>query len=237
MRISARVVFQLALLPAVAAGLLVPGASAGQVSITFGGSVTGPGKAASLPTNVAVGEAISGYFTYTYPASGSSGSYSFAGTGQTLLFSIPILNNTATFSDQNSNVSPNEYTITIKDTGSKGATFDLFVDEINTYGKPSGATLDLLFTSSTYTGLALPSSSAAFTAAFAFTNGKFQWDPGGEGIGGNLNVINGQTVPEPSSLILVVMAMVTCAAASASIARRKAAATLGRERAAQPTHC
>jgi hypothetical protein len=206
--------------------LLVPCASAGQVTNTFNGTVTGPGPGITLPPNVAVGESISGYFTYTTMPTSGTGVYNFAGTGQSFIFSIPILNNTSTFSDQNSNVSPNNiYKITITDTGTKGATFDVFASMIDSSGK-TGITCDILFTSSTYTGLALPSSTAAFTAAFANTKASFNWDPGDLGIGADITIINGQSVPEPPSLVLAVVAMSTCIAGSVIISRRKSARAL-----------
>jgi hypothetical protein len=224
----ARVFLQSTLLATVMAGLFVPDASAGQVTTTFGGTVTGPGTGVSLPSTlgtpsypVQVGDTISGYFTYTVPVSGS-GPYSFAGTGQTLLFSIPVNNGNSTFSGQNSNSGTLDlYKITVTGTG-KGATLDLSVDMINTYGKTAGATCDLKFTSisATYAG-GLPASSTAFSSDFG-TTGKFNWDPGGSGIGGIINNINGQSVPEPSSFILMSVAMATLGMGLA-ISRRKLA--------------
>ena len=168
MRIGARAIFRSTLLLAIAAGMVSSHAVAGQITVTFQGTVTGAGTGIHLPTNVLVGQTISGYFTYNPLQTGSSGTYNFAGTGQSEIFSIPILNNTSTFSGQNSTVAPNNvYTVKITDTGAKGATFDVFVDMINTAGKTSGTTCDILFTSTTYTGVALPQTQAAFTTAFA----------------------------------------------------------------------
>ena len=235
MRIRARAVFRPMLLLFVGAVLLVPDASAGQVTITFGGTVTGTGTGISFPPNVQVGQSISGYFTYNVPASGTNGTYNFAGTNQSLIFSIPILGNTSTFSGQNSNVAPkNTYTVKIVDTGVKGATFDVAADLINAAGK-TGVTCDILFTSSTYTGVALPASSAAFSAAFAKTTAKFNWDPGGLGIAADINIINGEAVPEPSSLVLAVIGMAACTVGSVVVSRRrKAAKVLESDRSGEP---
>jgi hypothetical protein len=209
MTIGARAVFPSILLLAIAVGMLPSSAVAGQVTITFQGTVTGAGPGVQLPPNVLVGQTISGYFTYNPLQVGSSGTYNFAGSGQSEIFSIPILNNTSTFSDQNSSVVPNNvYTAKITDTGAKGATFDVFADMINTDGKTNGTTCDILFTSSTYTGVALPQTQAAFTTAFASHIGKFNWDPDHDGIGGDINIINGQSVvPEPSSMALALVAL------------------------------
>lgn len=243
MRIRARAVVRPILLLLLGALLLVPDAQAGsvQVSITFGGTVTGTGNGASFPPNVQVGQSISGVFTYSVPFSGTGGTYNFAGTGQSELFSIPILNNTSTFGGQNNSVAPNNvYTVKITDTGTKGATFDIFADLINTAGK-TGVTCDILFTSTTYTGTALPTSSTAFAAAFANVKGKFLWDPPGAqggtlGIEADITTIAGQSVPEPSGLVLAVIGMATCTAGSVIASRRrKAGKSVESDRAGEPT--
>jgi hypothetical protein len=234
MRIGVRAIFRSTLALALAAGMLVPNATAGQVTVTFQGTVTGAGTGVHLPTNVQVGQTISGYFTYNPLQTGSSGNYNFAGTGQSEIFSIPILNNTATFSGQNSNVAPNNvYAVKITDTGVKGATFDVSVDMINTAGKTTGTTCDILFTSSTYTGVALPQTQAAFTAAFASSTAKFNWDPDGDGIGADINIINGQAVPEPSSMVLALVAM---AGFAGFFICRRVPKVLKRDQIAQPSH-
>ena len=65
----ARLFLQSTLLATLMAGLFVPDASAGGITISFSGTVTGPGTGAKLPSNsqgdpVLVGDTISGYFTY-----------------------------------------------------------------------------------------------------------------------------------------------------------------------------
>jgi hypothetical protein len=210
-------------------------AAAGQITISFQGTVTGPGTGVTLPPNVQVGDSISGFFTYTVPRTGTNGTYDFKGTGQTMLFSIPILNNTQTFSDQNSNVAPNNtYTIKITPTGTKGATFDVFTSQINSYGKTTAATCDLLFTSTTYTGTALPTSTGAFTAAFASVTGKFNWDPGGIGVGGDITIINGQAVPEPSGSVLAGIGTAGIALCLIVSRQKKAASFRAPSRVAKP---
>jgi hypothetical protein len=219
----ARLFLQSTLLATLMAGLFVRDASAGAITITFGGTVTGPGTGATLPSNsqgdpVVVGDTISGYFTYNSGGAGN-GTYSFVGTGQTLLFSIPVANNT-TFGDQNNNASPNNvYQIVTTGTG-KGATLNMQADMTSAGGKPAGkTTIDLIFTSTNaaYTG-GLPASAAAFTSDFSGP-AKFFWDPGNVGIGGNIAVTG---VPEPSSVILMGVAMATLGMGLA-ISRRKLA--------------
>ena len=216
-----RLFLQSTLLATLMAGLFVPDASAGGITISFSGTVTGPGTGAKLPSNsqgdpVLVGDTISGYFTYNSGGAGN-GTYSFVGTGQTLLFSIPVANNT-TFQDQNNNASPsNVYQIVTTGTG-KGATLNMQADMMSAGGKPTGATtIDLIFTSTNaaYTG-GLPASTSAFLSDFSGP-AKFFWDPGNVGIGGNI-----AAVPEPSSVILMGVAMATLGMGLA-ISRRKLA--------------
>jgi hypothetical protein len=230
MRNSARVILQPTLFLFLGLVFLVSGAQAAGVNITFGGTVTGTGSGTSFPPGVAVGQSISGAFTFNFPATGSNGTYDFKATGQTELFSIPINNGTSTFGGQNQNTAPNNvYTIKITDTGAQGATFDIFTDLIDAAGK-TGVTCDILFTSTTYTGLALPSSSGAFTSAFGNLKGKFTWDPPGAqssgdslGITADITTINNQAVPEPSGLVLAVIGLATCTAGSLIVARRRKA--------------
>ncbi len=220
MKISARVFLPSILVVALTSGVLVSDATATSVQITFGGHVTGTGTGVSFPDGangvpVAVGNSISGYFTYntSQANNGTTGVYSFVSNPQTMIFSIPTDNDLSTFGGQNSITAPkDEYTIKITYSG-KVATFDVSMDLINTYNKTGGTTCDLSFTSSTYTGYALPTL-ATFQADFTYNNGSFNWDPppisgqgGGPGVGGVLNMIAGQmSAPEPSSLILMTTA-------------------------------
>jgi len=75
-----------------------------------------------------------------------------------------------------------------------------------------GAFIDLLLTSQTYVGKALPTSTNI--GQFLTTTATLTWDPpGGPGFTGTIDNFNGvQTVPEPSSLVLAIVAMATCTA-------------------------
>jgi hypothetical protein len=90
--------------------------------------------------------------------------------------------------------------------------------------------VDLVFTGKNAT-TTLPTSQAAFTAEYTAKAATLNWDPppisgqGGPtyGIGATLNFINGESiVPEPSSLILMGMA-VAVGGIGLAISRRRAA--------------
>jgi hypothetical protein len=225
MKLRTLVFFQWAVVMTLACCSLVGEAMGGSITIDFQGTVGQPMAGYTMPTGVAVGQILSGSFTYVTTQTGKNGVYSFAGTNQTSVFSIPA----APFSNQNSNVAGwNTYTITITDTGSKGATFDLAMDMVNAAGKGNkDVTLDIKFTSTTYTGLALPQTGAAFNSAFAVSAGTFEWDPKKIEIRSDDLMANG--VPEPSGLVLASIGMATCAA-SVLISRRHASAVAERRR-------
>jgi hypothetical protein len=165
-----------------------------------------------LPGNVKAGDSLTGSFSYNSAQTGSNGVFSFTGPIQTFLYSISTPGfNPALFSDQFSG-SPATFTITIKDTGSKGATFDVHALTIggSQSTKGAGGFVDLLFTSATYTGHALPQSQSAFDSAFANTAATLTWDPDGTSFTATIFLIDGQYVPEPSSLGLAIVAMMVC---------------------------
>jgi hypothetical protein len=212
MRISARVYLQSILLVGITAGLLAPNATAGSLTISFAGYVNGTGPGATFPTGLAVGDKIAGSFTFNASKSASSqGVYQFGGAAPApaLLFAIPypLSNPTNQFGDSYSTgLNPNTFTITISYVGTT-ATFDVHANTTGAgYTKTGGAFVDIKFTSTTYTGYALPQTLAAFNAAFATTTAKFIWDPGDPGVGGTITNINGLSVPEPSSLTLLTVA-------------------------------
>jgi hypothetical protein len=229
MKTIAQTVFNASLLLALAAVLMVPDASAGNITIGFSGHVAGTGNGDTLPTGVQLGYSLSGSFGYNpaLPAS-SQGVYQFGGgtVTPTALFAIPTPqpNPTGQFGDSYSaTLNPNTYTITITDTGPVGATLVVKANSTGAgFSKPGGAFIQLTFTSSTYTGFALPQSNAQFDAAFGNQFGAFLWDPDGTGASGPIDNIDGIPVPEPSSFILLGLAMSTCGVGFA-ISRRKLA--------------
>jgi hypothetical protein len=225
MRKSASFLLRSTLLSSILAGMLVSDAAAGSVNISFSGTVNPAPSGVTLPDNVVSGDALTGSLAYNSAQTGSNGVYSFTGPIQSFLYSIATPGyNPALFSDQYSG-SPAAFTITIADTGSKGATFDLHAITIggSEGTKTGGGFVDMLFTSSTYTGHALPQSQTAFDNAFGTTAAKLTWDPDGTGFTATIFFIDGQFVPEPSSLGLAIVAMAICTGGFV-ICRRKAAA-------------
>ena len=227
MRISAGAFLRSTVLLALTGGLLLPDASAGNVTIGFGGFVNGAGTGKFLPTGLAVNDPITGSFGYNPLQAGSQGLYSFGASSVTpaLAFAIsfPLGNPTSSFGDSYAKtLSPNTFTIQITDTGTKGATLLLTTNTTGAgFSKPGGAFVTLTFTSSTYTGVALPQTMAAFDAAFGVQKAAFLWDPEGPGVGGVIDQIDGNSItPEPSSFILLGVAMAT-GGIGLAISRRK----------------
>jgi hypothetical protein len=224
MRISAPELLRSSFLLFLLAGPLAMDAAAGSVNVSFSGLVNPPASGITLPAHVLPNDAITGSFSYNSAQTGSNGVYSFTGPIQSFLYSISTPGyNPALFSDQYSG-SPNTFKITITDTGTKGATLDLHALTIGGSQSPKagGGFVDMLFTSSTYTGHALPQSQAAFDSAFATSVATLTWDPNGIGFTATIFYIDGLFVPEPSSLGLATVAITICAGA-ALVRRRKVA--------------
>ena len=154
--------------------------------------------------------------------SGKSGVYTFTGSATGLqAYSFSINENAPVFQDSyNPKNTTAEFVITIVDTGTKGATMTVDIGTVETLAKSPTGFVKLVFTSSTYTGLALPSTQAAFDSAFATTAGSFTWDPSnGPAFNGPITEIDGISVPEPSSFVLVSAA--TCGVGLLISRRRK----------------
>ncbi len=235
MKIVPRVFLQSTLLWALVVGCLVPDADASSVNTTYGGTVNPPSPGITLPANVQANNAITGGFSYNPLQHGVNGVYTFTGTGpaQSFSFSIQTGGTPALFSDAFPGGSA-LYTITIKDTGTKGATMDIHAAMTGGTSGPAkpNAFVDLLLTSTTYTGLALPANQTALQSAFLSAPGHLVWDPpavtpfdstGTIGFSATIDIFNGQVVPEPSSMVLAIAAMATCTVGILTC-RRKAAA-------------
>ncbi len=214
---------------AIVLGSTAAHASSTTLSAQFTGSVTGlaPGVP-SYPGTVTTGDAITGSFAYdpSQVGSSASGVYTFTTpTGnihQALTFAISVAN----FGDGYLNSS---YTVTIKDTGTKGATLDIHAvtaAQKTVDNKVEYAYIDLTFTSTTYTGTLLPTTTTGLSS-FNLSNGSLIWDPGGNsGLQGTVGVTGGSlfgpaSVPEPSSLTLAFIA-VAMGSVGYFTARRKA---------------
>jgi PEP-CTERM motif len=237
MRISARAIFQSILLLSLTAGMAVPEAAAGSIVTFYGGKVTGVLPGHIYPANVATNNVINGsnsFFSYdptkTPSGNNSNGIYNFTGSGQGLAVivnTVPSGPYGATWSDS---YAPNgSYQIKMVVSGTT-TTMEVLVATTGGSGQgKTGAGVELDFTSTTYTGsgtagrFALPT--ATNIGAFLSTAGKITWDPGPQGWMGDITEINGQSVPEPSSLVLAGIAMATTGG-FLMISRRKAAGRL-----------
>jgi hypothetical protein len=234
MRISARAFLQSTLLSCLTVGLLVGDAVAGPVSpvsVNFGGKVTSALPNDSFPGNVQVPDIITNNsaFGYNSGQAGVGGKYIFTGTTQTLSLQVSTPGfPTTTWSDGYAG-SPALYMVTMTKSGST-TKMDLHVATSGgtaEAGSKTNAAVDLILTSTTYTGgTTLPN--ATTISSFLLTPASLVWDPPGaqgepgQGFNGFINVFNGTTVPEPSSLVLGIVALATCSGGFL-ITRRRAA--------------
>ncbi len=229
MRFSASALIRATVVWSFAVWLLLPDAAATSVNISFSGTVNPAPTGITLPGNVAAGDSLTGSFSYNASQTGSKGVYSFTGPIQSFLYSIATPGyNPALFSDQYSG-SPSTFTITIKDTGSGGATLDVHCLTIGGSESPKagGGTIDMLFTAKTYSGVALPQTQTAFDNAFAPTSlplPTLTWDPDGIGFTATISIVDGVSIPEPSTLALGLVALGLCIAGFV-IGRRKTASS------------
>jgi hypothetical protein len=229
MRPSAAALIRATMVCSLPAWISLPNAAATTVNISFSGTVNPPSAGITLPANVETGDSLSGSLSYNPSQTGSKGVYSFTGPIQTFLYSIMTPGfNPALFSDQYKG-SPAAFTITITDTTSGGATLDVHCLTVggSESSKAGGGTVDLLFTATTYSGLALPQNQAAFDNAFATSKDPrptLTWDPDGIGFTATISLVDGFffSIPEPSTLAMGIIALALCSARFA-IVRRKAA--------------
>ncbi len=235
MRISARAFFRSSLLLSLTAGLLITDAVAGSISVNYGGTVAGVLPGDSFPGNVKISDVITNNSSFAYnPAQTPntnlpSGKYTFTGTAQGFSLFVNTPGTSTTFWSDAYLGNPNTYMIIMTKSGST-TTMDIHVamqGGPTLAGAKTKALLDLDLVSTTYTGgLALPNSTTI--NAFLLTPAKLIWDPpGAQGVGdqgftGFIDVFNGQTVPEPSSLVLAIVGVATCTG-GILISRRKAA--------------
>ncbi|MFI5457560.1 MAG: hypothetical protein ACHRXM_19125 [Isosphaerales bacterium] len=239
MKIAARVFIQSTLLLSLVAGPLVRDAVAGSSTITSYGGTVNPLTQAQIqagitfPGNVVAGDAITGSFGFNstqFSGSITSGIYTFTGSaplGQSFSLNVATPNtSTGGWSDfYGANGAMYMITMTAKGSNTP-ATMDLHVSTVGGPGvvKP-GAFIDLTLTSTTYTGgKALPT--ATTISQFLTNSAALNWDPpgGSQGFTGTIDNFNGVQTPEPSSLVLAIVAMATTG--GFLIARRKPARAL-----------
>ena len=228
MYIRPREFLQSILLLTLVAGTSMPASAASLVSVNFAGTVNPQIPGFAFPGNVQQGDFISGSLSYNPSQFGNKGSglYTFSSTSpssQTLPFQVVTPGFTpATFADE---YFTGAYSIQVKDIGSKGATLDIHavtVFEQSAGPPPVFATVDVILNSSTYTGLTLPTSTTI--SSFVTSPGTLTWDPMSAAFTADLFIINGQVVPEPSSMVLALVAIGTGAAGFVVSRRRGVAA-------------
>jgi len=247
MRFIARVFLQSTLLLAVVGGFLVSDAfavSQNVITVTYGGSVKTVSSQMVTDTGVVVGDPIpiaaGSMFSYNANQLGSGGLYTFTGaqSTNTHTFNVFIYNSGGTqqFMDSfTNNAAPPANYFAIKMTAPSGSTpAEMQIMGDTTYkqgsglthsGTPSTVAYDLILKNPSYMGTAPPAlpNSAAAINAFLTTPGTLIWDPPGDKFTASIDNFNGQTVPEPSGLVLALSAMAVCTAGFL-ISRRKAAA-------------
>ena len=227
MRSRSRAFLPVTLLLSLIAGPLLPSAFGGStpVAVSFGGTVNPPTQGITLPGNVLQGDSLSGSFSFNPAQSGLLGVYNFTNSTPAASAQFIILTPGFTpsqFSDVYVGGAGKTYTVTITDSKTgPGATLDIHaLTAGSTINKPN-AFVDVILTSKTYTGkLALPTATGAIPtttdiSSFLTSPGTLKWDPGGIGFTATLDVFNGfgvQSVPEPSSLVMASLALVTCTA-------------------------
>jgi hypothetical protein len=217
MKLAARACIQSTLLLSLVAGPLLRHAVAGSSTVTsYGGTVNPALPNTSFPGNVMAGDAISGSFGFNstqFSGSITTGVYTFSGSaplGQSFSLNVntaPL--NPAVWSDFYG-ANGAQYKITMTGSTTPGAKMDLHVSTNGGSGvTKTGAFIDLLLTSQTYVGKALPT--ATTISQFLTNTATLTWDPpGGPSFTGTINNFNGvQTTPEPSSLVLAIIAMAT----------------------------
>ncbi len=227
MKITPRALLRALSLLSLVAGTSMPASAASLVTVNFAGTVNPQVPGFPFPGNVKQNDFISGSLTYNPSQFGNKGSglYTFSSSSpssQTLPFQVVTPGFTpATFADE---YFTGAYSIQVKDIGSKGATLDIHavtVFEQSAGPPPVFATVDVILNSSTYTGLTLPTSTTI--SSFVTSPGTLTWDPMSSAFTADLFIINGEVVPEPSSLVLALAAM-GIGAAGFVISRRKGVA-------------
>ena len=244
MAMGARAIFRSIMLLALVAGISVPDAAAGSIVTFFGGKVTGVLPGHNFPANVQTNDLINGsnnFFSYdpTKTPSGNNlnGIYNFTGSGQGLALIVNTVPSGPYGSTWSDSYAPNgSFQIKMLVSGST-TTMEVFIATTGGSGQgKTGAGVELDFTSTTYTGsgtagrFALPT--ATNVGAFFKTTASVKWDPMQFGWQGIITEINGQAVPEPSSLVLSLVAM---AGFAGVFIWRRATKSFKRARIAGPT--
>jgi len=214
-----------------AAGPMMPALVAGTVSVDFSGtiqSVLNPGN-----TNVAVGDTISGNFTYDSTQSGSGGFYQFMGSplAHNFTFTVSDSGGSQVFTDYytgnfNAYYGINViygYTSNPQYPGKNGTELDIAGDTLYMQGQgvSPGFDLALFNPGNVGTSPSNPLPDLAGIANFVSQDAFLNWgNPGVQSFGA---VISFQAaVPEPSSLLLGALGLLTCTIGFSATRRKRA---------------
>jgi hypothetical protein len=236
MKSASRAIMRSSLIVFLVAAAFGPAAAQGTtVTAFFEGSVTGQEAGTALPPHVVIGDSITltaSVFTYNSTVagtvSGNTETYSMAGsTPLALGFQVVVGSPNSNFGDSYKSGGP--YSIEMSKSGSS-TTMTLTSETSYEYNNVFATTI-ISFTTSTYTGgLALPSTTAQL-ASFTNVAGTLLWDPGSPNgpisLEGSITIPPGyifgstnQSVPEPSSLVLSLIALVA-GSGGVLVSRRK----------------
>jgi len=228
------------------AGPLVPELSAGIVAVSYGGTITSVSTAATTATGVVVGDTITGSFSYDSTQTGSAGDFKFTGSSKTHTMTFKIFNSSdqQVFTDSYSGNVSAYYFAKVAFSSTSGTTLDLEGDTI--YKQGLGITgpgpppaFDLTLFNPTngggFSASNLPLPTTTTISNFIKTTAILEWDPADQSFGAVITEFNDQTVPEPSGLVLAIVAMVTWTVGF-SISRRKPAGALQSGRIAPLPH-
>jgi hypothetical protein len=231
MRTQARALIASTLLWSFMAGLSVPAHAASIVAYSFSGTITNISNGAEVLTGVFAGDRIAGAFAYDSTQLGSNGLYNFTGSNLThaLYFNIYNSANTVQFQDSYTGNPGSFYGFVSETEG--GTNFSLagdstFKQQYFNFANSGTFAFDLSLAAPGYFGgQALPTSSTI--GHFVSNTAILTWDPPPDlkfsaQIDSFAPAVFPDAFPEPSTLLMTILAIATCAAGH-SISRYRSA--------------
>ena len=231
MRISYRVFLRSTLLLSLVAGPFMPALSASSITYAYSGKIQEVSAAATAATGVVVGDKISGSFTYDSSQTGSGGIYSFTGVSLAHTFNLNVFNSSGALQFPDSFAGGSSYfsvNVSYRAASSGGTYVEVQGDTkykqslgVSGPGPPPAYYLVLFNPTNAggYSATNLPLPNSNLINDFVKTTGVLNWDPHGQSFSADITQFT--AIPEPSSLILSIVAIATCAAGRL-ITRRKA---------------